>query len=142
MSGAAATGAVAAAAGGAAGGGVICMDPNISPATAAGAGAGLTIVAAGARAGAGIANALCVRCGSGGFTAVGGVLPNASQPPLPPANPPFCACVGTTAVAEVGPVAPNTAESCDTAFAGAGVTNPPSPKGSANAGAGVGACGC
>ena len=117
------------------------MDPNISCAAGAGAGAGLTIVAAGAGAGAGIANTLSVCAVSGGFIAAAGVLLNASQP-FPPTKPPFVvvggALIGTTAATEVVTAPPNTPASCDCASAGAGVTKPPSPKGSACAGAGDG----
>ena len=96
--------------------------------------------AAGARGGTGIAGGggCCV---SGGFIAVGGVLLNAFQP-FPSAKPPFmplvCAFDGGAAAAGV---AANADESCACASDVVGLMKPPSPKGSAAAGAGVAAAG-
>jgi len=103
------------------------MEPNMS-------------CAAGARGGAGIASAGGC-CGSGGFIAVGGVLLKAFQP-FPSAKPPLapfvCALSGGAAAAGV---AANADASCDCASDVVGLMNPPSPKGSAAAGAGVAAAG-
>ena len=96
--------------------------------------------AAGARGGAGIASAGGC-CGSGGFIAVGGVSLNAFQP-FPPVSPPLLpfVCALDSGAAAAG-VAANAEASCVCASDAVGLLKPPSPKGSAAAGAGLVAAG-